>query len=337
MSFIILPLLLFIMSFFTDSPHGKDFKISCSDCHSTKGWAIDKEILSFDHKTTLFPLSGQHKTVDCKTCHTSLVFSEAKTDCFSCHADLHNQTLGSDCNNCHTPDSWLVSNVTEIHQQSRFPLLGVHTMAECQQCHKSESLYRFDVLGVECFDCHKDNYLSTTLPNHASANFSKECTECHYIYAYEWGGAGFNHSFFPLTGGHDNVDCSRCHINGNYSNISQECYSCHADDYNSATNPIHKGSCFPTNCTTCHTTNPGWSPVNFGNHDTQYFPITKGKHSGIQCNECHTNAGSCNIFSCIDCHEHNKSDMDKEHDDEGGYSYNSLSCYGCHPAGRAED
>jgi hypothetical protein len=26
--------------------------------------------------------------------------------------------------------------------------------------------------------------------------------------------------------------------------------------------------------------------------------------------------------------------MDKKHKDEPGYSYNSQSCYGCHPQGR---
>ena len=35
-----------------DSPHGSDFEISCKVCHSPKGWELDREIYSFDHNTT---------------------------------------------------------------------------------------------------------------------------------------------------------------------------------------------------------------------------------------------------------------------------------------------
>ena len=58
-----------------DSPHGEDFKISCSKCHSTKGWELDREVYSFDHNATRLPLLGQHVHVDCKRCHPTLVFS----------------------------------------------------------------------------------------------------------------------------------------------------------------------------------------------------------------------------------------------------------------------
>ncbi len=336
MSYLILPFMLYVISLFTDSPHGKDFKISCSTCHSSKGWTLDKEIYAFDHSSTKLPLLGQHKEVNCKLCHPTLVFEDAKSksECVNCHTDIHSQTVGQDCNKCHDNNSWLVNNITQIHQQNRFPLLGVHTMTECQKCHLSESLHRYDVLGVECIDCHRDNFMSATKPNHVASNFSTECSQCHYLYAYEWGGAGFNHSFFPLTLGHANIDCARCHINGNY-NISPDCYSCHQADYNSTTNPVHVGSCYPTNCKLCHTTNPGWSPVSF-QHDAQYFPISSGKHSGISCNQCHTNSADCSVFSCIDCHEHNQSEMNNEHNGESGYSYTSSACYRCHPRGTGD-
>ncbi len=316
-----------------DSPHGKAFNISCSTCHSAKSWKIDPEIYSFNHSNTKMPLVGQHKSIDCKSCHSSLVFSDekSKNECVSCHSDLHQQTVGNFCDKCHSPSSWIVNDIKSIHQQSRFPLLGVHTMTECQKCHSSESLHQYNVLGVECIDCHRDNYFSTTNPNHNLANFSTECTECHYIFAYEWSGTGFNHSIFPLTQGHANVDCAKCHVNNNYTNTSTECVSCHLSDYNGATNPVHTSGCYPKNCATCHTTSPGWSPVNF-QHDN-YFPISSGNHSGISCVECHTDPNNCEAFSCIDCHEHNQSSMDNEHEGESGYSFNSAACLNCHPQG----
>jgi hypothetical protein len=55
------------------------------------------------------------------------------------------------------------------------------------------------------------------------------------------------------------------------------------------------------------------------------------------CNECHTNSSNFSVFSCINCHEHNKSRMDDKHKGERGYVYNSQNCYSCHPRGKSED
>ncbi len=314
----------FIGMFSKESPHGKDFKISCNTCHSSKNWSLDKEIYNFDHSTTKMPLIGQHKEVNCRLCHPTLVFSEAKskTECVNCHTDIHSQSVGNYCDKCHTPNSWLVNNVTAIHQQSRFPLLGVHTITECQKCHKSESLHRFDVQGVECIDCHRDNYQSTTSPNHNSSNISTECAQCHNIYSYDWGGNGFNHSIFPLTQGHSGVECSKCHINNNYTNLSTDCYSCHKTNYDATTNPIHTG-CFSTNCASCHTTSPGWRPVNY----VHQFPLTNG-HSNIACNSCHTNGSNCNLSTdCYSCHRPNYEAARNPVHTGGCFSTNCISCH----------
>lgn len=332
LSFIIISLIMFFVNLSTDSPHGADFKVSCTVCHSAKGWELDKEIYAFDHNTTKLPLVGQHKTINCKMCHTTLVFSQAKSECVGCHTDVHSQTLGLDCERCHTPNSWIVGNVKTIHQQSRFPLIGVHSTADCLQCHKAENILRFDVLGVACVDCHRDKYLATTMPNHTSAKFSNECIECHFINSYEWAGKGFNHDYFPLKQGHAIQECTKCHKNNDY-NLSKECYSCHEANYRLANNPNHVTSGFPTDCSICHSLAPSWRPADFKQHDSQYFPISSGKHKGLSCSECHLNASDYKIFSCIDCHEHTQSKMDSEHDEEAGYSYNSNKCYSCHPRG----
>jgi len=393
------------------SPHGAGFKISCNACHTTEGWIVDKENLSFDHDKTSMPLVGQHAKTDCKLCHPTLVFSEAKTECMQCHTDVHESTVGKECGRCHTPYSWLVNNITQIHQQSRFPLVGVHATVDCYQCHTSETSQRFDVMGTECYSCHSDNYAATTQPNHILAGYSIQCSDCHNIFSKEWKGTGFNHNFFPLTQGHTITDCSSCHVNGNYTSTSSECVSCHQTDYNATTNPNHVSanysinciachttapgwkpatfdhskfpltqghnitdcsschlngnytntssecvSChqadynatsnpshislnFSATCTECHTTVPGWKPANYTQHDALSFPIYSGKHKGEwnSCADCHTNASNYKVFSCIDCHEHNKSDMDDKHREENGYVYNSASCFNCHPRGVSDD
>jgi NMD protein affecting ribosome stability and mRNA decay len=328
------------------SPHGDSFKTNCDDCHKTDGWKVDIKTVTFDHSGTKFPLIGQHLAVNCMECHKTLDFGKAQTACNDCHSDIHEQTVGTDCARCHTPNSWVVDNITKLHQNSRFPLVGVHKTAECRDCHKnllassasaipSASRLRFDPLGIECYDCHKANYLATTKPNHTAANYSTNCTDCHNMNSLEWNGAGINHNFFPLTGGHALDDCKKCHTTGVFSGLSNECVTCHQTDYASAANPNHKASNFSTNCKNCHSLTPGWKPAGFSDHDAT-FPIYSGTHKGEwnSCSDCHTNPANYMQFSCTDCHEHsNKTEVDSKHNGVSGYSFNSIACYGCHPTG----
>lgn len=320
------------------SPHGEEFSIACEDCHNPKGWTLEAGTYTFNHNSTNFILEGVHQEVNCKSCHKSLVFSKAESECISCHTDMHYQTVGTECDRCHTPNSWIVNNITDIHQQSRFPLVGAHYTADCYQCHPSASLLKFEPLGIECYDCHQQDYLSATQPNHVEGNFSTDCYICHSVSAFSWISSGFNHSFFPLTAGHDINNCKECHTGPDFSGLSAECYSCHQDDYASATNPNHLVSDFSINCTECHTTNPGWKPADFREHDALYFPIYSGEHGGEwnSCTECHLNPNNYASFTCIDCHEHNQADMDDEHEGVGGYMYNSPACLDCHPTGSSE-
>ena len=318
-------------------PHGDKFTISCENCHTTEGWKYSSKAI-FNHSTTKFILEGQHLSVNCRQCHVSLVFSEAKSNCSDCHSDLHNTTVGNDCSRCHTPKSWIVTNITEIHQKSRFPLMGAHNTADCTSCHLSSSKLEFQPLGINCYDCHKNDYESTTKPNHKQSGLSTDCVQCHRIDAFEWSSAGINHDFFPLTLGHNINDCAACHKTDVFQPLSKECYSCHQSDYQSSTNPKHKQPDFSIVCTQCHTTDPDWKPAKFEIHDAGYFPIYTGSHNGewASCTDCHKQPDNYSIFSCIDCHEHNKSKMDGEHREVNGYSYNSIACYGCHPTGRKE-
>ena len=185
-----------------DSPHGEDLGIGCEVCHSPKGWKLDPSVYSFDHNSTEMPLTGQHRSVNCRLCHPTLVFSDAGTDCSECHTDMHYQTVGLDCERCHNTHSWIVNNITDIHRMGRFPLIGPHLLAECSDCHPSASLLRFEPLRTECIDCHREDYMSASNPNHVLANMSTECTDCHSMHAFSWTGSGFNHLFFPLAEGH---------------------------------------------------------------------------------------------------------------------------------------
>lgn len=347
LSSLILFLVISVSMYAQKSPHGDDFVVSCEDCHKTDGWKVDLKTVAFNHESTKFPLIGQHQAVNCKQCHTSLEFAKTQTECNSCHTDIHQQTVGPDCARCHTSNSWVVPNITQLHQQSRFPLIGAHATADCYGCHTNSipsaagtasptaSLLRFDALGIACYDCHETNYNTATSPNHAQNNYSKNCTDCHSMNAFSWTGASINHNFFPLTDGHALNDCSKCHSSGTFSNLSPDCISCHQSNYSATSNPGHTSLGFSTNCKSCHTLSPGWKPAEYRDHDTKSFPIYSGKHNGQwnACADCHTNAGNYAQFTCIGCHEHNKADTDGKHDGVNGYAYTDDACFACHPTG----
>ncbi len=294
--------ILFTAGLFAQSPHGKNFDIDCSSCHQTESWKVDVSKVQFDHSKTKFKLVGQHQVVDCKSCHTTLIFSQAKTDCFSCHEDIHQATVGFDCANCHTPTSWIVKDIIGIHQNSRFPLVGAHKFADCAQCHQAYSQLRFDVLSVDCYSCHAQDYNSAQSPNHLTANFSKDCQECHNISSLTWSASNVNHSFFPLVGGHALPSCYSCHNQGTFEGLTTECYSCHRSNYEATTNPNHISAGLPTTCDICHSIS-GWSPAQF-NHNLTQFPLT-GQHINVNCVDCHKTGYTGTPADCYSCHRSN--------------------------------
>jgi hypothetical protein len=317
-------LLIFISSFLVTtvlakSPHGEGFKIECSNCHITSNWE-QLNPRKFNHNKTRFPLVGQHNTVECRKCHPTLEFAKAKKECVNCHTDMHEGTVGQDCERCHIPKSWIVSNVKQIHQQAGFILVGSHATIDCNLCHKSASLLRFENIRTDCYFCHKANYDAT---NHKADGFGTDCFTCHNMTGQSWSilGNGFEHGLFPLTGGH-NIACIKCHITGEYrTKLSTACVNCHLSTYKSTTNPNHVTANFPTTCEACHTTT-NWTTSTF-NHSS-YFPITSGNHN-VNCTICHTNSANYKIFTCLtaSCHRN-------AHNQNQG----SNGCYSCHPNAR---
>lgn len=336
------------------SPHGEQLVIDCAACHNSESWDISTQRWAemeqqrlaaakngdiqtaesiFDHGTTNFPLDGSHLSADCRACHATLVFDEADTDCMSCHTDVHSQSVGSDCARCHNTTSWLVDNIPELHEENGFPLIGAHDILSCVDCHISETHQRFDRIGNECMQCHMDDYMATTEPNHEEVGFSTNCIECHPPLNDTWETDRIVHSFFPLIGGHDIQDCAACHLTDNFADASPDCVSCHLMDYENTADPDHRELGFSTDCASCHTLDPDWRPATFREHDDLYFPIFSGEHGGVwdDCMECHPVAGDFTIFTCITCHTN--PGTDNEHGGVNGYVYESNACLACHPTG----
>ena len=306
------------------SPHGEQLQIDCAHCHTSEGWNTLRDSMKFDHKTTEFILENSHATVDCKSCHTSLIFDEASSDCFSCHTDVHSMSVGNECASCHSTTNWLVDHIPELHEQNGFPLVGAHAVTSCIDCHFSINELKFDRIGNECANCHMDEYSATQNPNHTTVGFSTDCIECHDPFAIDWNSDNINHSFFPLELGHDIGNCLACHEPNNFSTASPICSSCHLDDFNGTTNPNHTTLGFSNDCAECHTI-AGWSPSNF---DHSSHPLN-GAHALIatDCNACHKGDYSNTPNTCFGCHSDDYSGTTNPNHQTSGFSTNCAECH----------
>lgn len=330
------------------NPHGVFADgIECSDCHTNNAWVPLKDSLNFNHnQQTQFELIGSHIQLDCESCHLNnnfydpILLSDIST-CTNCHVDVHQGVFTSSCEQCHDQDSFTGVDGFLAHMQTNFPLLGAHAQVACESCHQSQQRGHFVLEEEECVDCHKEDYIAANTIAHQQDGSDQDCEACHST--NHWQPALFDHALasngFELLGAHQSIPCSYCHSEATMDLIfnpssDQDCYACHEDDYNKE----HSRSGFPTTCTDCHTTST-WEDASFKDHDQWYFPIFSGEHRGewTSCQTCHVQPENFSVFSCLTCHEHNESEMNREHDDVRGYIYSSEACLSCHPNGEEED
>ena len=325
---LIILLFLRFLPIIAQSPHGDELKIDCAQCHNPDSWLMNYETIQFDHDITDFKLEGAHDQTNCIECHSTLIFNEAPSQCISCHDDVHSMSVGNDCVRCHTSQTWLVDNIPELHEENGFPLIGAHSTLSCVDCHLSETNLRFDRIGNECINCHKQDYVNTQSPNHLESGFSMNCIDCHSPLGISWDTDVVNHEFFPLTLGHDIQDCNQCHTTGNYSDASSECVTCHQNDYNNTANPNHSSAGFPDDCVLCHTTDPGWTPATI---DNAFFPLTLA-HDIQDCNQCHTTGNYSDASAeCVTCHQNDYDNTTNPNHSSAGFSTDCVSCHTTDP------
>jgi hypothetical protein len=278
------------------------FPTSCQECHSMDTWFGAK----FDHlRFAGFALTGMHASLDCTACHVGGRFKGTPVDCLGCHAkdwaitsNPNHITAGfpTSCATCHNTSSWM--NVNFNHAMSGWPLSGAHAKVPCAQCHING---RYTAMPTTCSSCHMTDFQKTTNPNHVSGGFPIDCSICHSTIS--WANATFNHALsgFPLTGAHATLQCQSCHANGQFTNLSTACVSCHLKDFQNTNNPNHTAAGFPQQCQVCHSTT-AWIPASF-NHNTTGFPLT-GAHATVPCASCHINGQYAGTpTACYSCHQ----------------------------------
>lgn len=310
----------------TDNPNHQAavFTTQCEECHLVQASSWQKT--RYLH-TTSFKLDGTHKITECNECHAK-IYAGTPTDCYACHSGDYQMTSNPDhaifgflteCQLCHNTSRWDEAKFDHI-TASDFQLTGAHLTITCIDCHINNQVTG---LPRDCYGCHEDDYQAALEPNHVINNFDQDCLVCHNNLS--WSPATFNHmnTSFPLTGAHLNILCIDCHENG-YGSLPTDCYSCHQDDFNAATEPSHLINNFSHDCIQCHSTN-GWSPSTF-NHSNTNFPLT-GAHINLNCIDCHSE-GYINIpTDCYSCH---KSDYDNSQNPNHTAAGFPLQCETCH-------
>ena len=118
--------------------HSGRFGEDCATCHGNEEWSP----LEYDHAVKAkYALVGSHLELDCHACHTAPVATQKLgTDCVSCHAatDPHGGALKASCDSCHGTDAWR-KDIRFDHDLTNYPLLGMHVLVTCAQCHSSKA------------------------------------------------------------------------------------------------------------------------------------------------------------------------------------------------------
>ncbi len=219
-----------------DDIHLGRFDQQCDQCHNTTKW----NTVLFDHQQhTDFPLTGQHKSLSCNQCHAGKLSDKLNRDCAGCHRsdDVHKSQDMALCGTCHSTESWKKTSFFD-HDFTHFPLIGMHRIVPCQNCHIG---HQFTQVENTCHDCHKQDDI------HRSA-LGENCGQCHTPNAWSVWQFDHNQTEFPLTGQHNGLACDACHKGGATHKTDKSCNSCHRQD------DIHSGG-FGSECGQCHNTN----------------------------------------------------------------------------------
>lgn len=222
-----------------DDDHRGQNGSDCAACHDATSWSSAR----FDHdRMTDFALHGAHQSAACGKCHRGDLREEKlASSCHSCHSadDVHRGQEGERCSVCHNEGGWS-QRVFFDHDITRFPLLGLHAVGTCDQCHLSP---RFKDADESCVSCHSGD------DAHRS-RLGPDCELCHNPNGWRvWRFDHDSQTGFPLRGAHEGLDCHTCHqrpaADSDGVAVAGGCGSCHARD------DVHQGS-YGRSCSRCH-------------------------------------------------------------------------------------
>ncbi len=203
------------------------------------------------------------------------------------------------------------------------PVIQGHAKYEkdCKKCH---SPFAKEEQNRLCLDCHKEVRADVNQKEGFHGKMrdikTRQCKTCHTDHKGRnfkivlLDESTFNHdqTDFPLKASHRFVPCGACHKpKKKHREAPAKCYDCHKQD------EPHKGK-LGKKCEICHS-EVKWTDFLF-DHSKTDFPL-KGKHIGVNCQDCHVNERYKGIpVKCYACHR-----SDDKH--KGQYG---RKCDNCH-------
>lgn len=283
---------------------------------------------------------------NCQKCHAleQQISAEKCLDCHTILADrirskkgLHAGSTFQKCQSCHAEHNgrdfeliWWPDGQDQFdHAQTGYSLEGKHRDLTCRKCHQQKNIADSDELKkskidpdrtylglrTNCIACHTDPH---------SRQFKQSCESCHSM--MQWKPVQtFDHqkTAFPLTGGHINVTCNKCHPSGQDQKMifrpvkHEQCADCHKDPHQNR---------FGDRCTDCHNTAAwrGQAKKGFDHNQTSY-PL-RGRHQNVTCKSCHPPGKALRgiqFNKCSNCHRDYHRGAFQDHVSRG-------ACESCH-------
>lgn len=289
-------------------PHRGQFDKDCGACHTLQGF----KKVTLNHDTTRYPLTGKHRSVTCRKCHTPrdndkiVIYKPLETACAGCHKDIHLGQFQRNCESCHITEGFKQPYLNFDHNaHSSYPLQGKHATVTCGKCHtKTRDTFpagpgetiRYRPQSRKCGDCHDDFH---------RGQLSGSCETCHQDFNSFKQVKAFDHrrTRFALDAMHGNVPCAKCHPRITvtaagekfetikFKPIRAQCMDCHRDYNHSAAAFPLTGSHVGLNCRRCH------------NARTPHTRRTRTAPAGLfQCRHCHRSPHPGDQPLCAQCH-----------------------------------
>lgn len=313
----------------------------CAICHTEPGAADLKRFPSIRSFTAKINHSSHFKETNCSTCHKPQgnVISvpagpNAHATCLQCHTSdkvVGEKNIGS-CSTCHEPGQPDRISVGANNVGFNFNHSS-HSKVSCNSCHATNT----DSAAVKIRTAMHSNTANSCATCHngrqafGATNF-RDCRQCHSeMPASRSFGVKFDHN------AHSAQSCSTCHkgtgggINFSVPNSTAAhttCYQCHAPTKRTG------GGFMASSCFTCHKQ----GETNDIRPSRAVIPgnFSHTKHSGFDCDSCHTNSGGKMDVPLAVMHRPSGQRMNCAscHDGSIAFGNDFANCKQCHTGGK---
>ena len=291
-----------------EDPHAGGLSWACGECHGQDGFSPTPH---FDHGVH-FPLDGGHRDLACLGCHA---IPPAKTPseprpfpfgkvrgktCEACHTSPHRAQFAAACEACHprSDPQWTMASsqmTAEVHASTGFALAAPHDRVACRDCHPPGLPYderhpdpsapAYRRLPDTCEGCHPDAHAGQFLLKHP------RCLDCHerHSFAPARFGRAEHAAVYPLTGGHEGVPCTSCHLVDPQSGARRfagnrgKCRDCHESPHGDQ----FLEAITAEDCSACHREAADTFRIEPFDHAARTGYRLEGAHAATGCKSCH--------------------------------------------------